>query len=207
MFKLLKVLADEIPAIIEKTEELKILKGIDWIFAIILPIAIIFAIAFYVGYERQNVGKAAGISAHILVGLASTALAIMQRLMFIYLQRKGAIDGSGGQRVIAQIVTGVSFIGAGVVMKNERTIKGITTAATIWTIAALGIILGSGYLILGSIIGIIIILFMLCRDLLRGVNPFKPTNERIQQIKKYSFTKVENKHILSTDDEDIKDIE
>ncbi len=207
MIRLFKSLADKVPAMIERTEELKLLKGDDWIFAIILPIAIIFLIAFYVGYERQNVGKAAGISAHILVGLASTALAIMQRLMFIYLQRKGGIDGSGGQRVIAQIVTGVSFIGAGVVMKNDRTIKGITTAATIWTIAALGIILGSGYLILGSIIGIIIVLFMLLRDLLRGVNPFKPTKERIQQIKKYSFTKINNNHILTTDDEDIKDIE
>ena len=48
---------------------------------------------------------------------------------------------------------------------------------------------------------------MLFRDLIRGVNPFKPTKERIQQIKKYSFTKIDNNHVLTTDDEEIKDIE
>lgn len=141
---------------------------------ILVPLTMAFLIAAYVGLERQNVGKAAGLSAHILVGLSSATIAIMQRFMFQEQILLG-FDSPEGQRVIAQVVTGVGFIGAGVILKdNNHIIRGITTAATIWAVAMICIVIGSGYLILGTISGLVLIIFITLRDLKRGINPLKP---------------------------------
>ncbi len=143
---------------------------------ILLPLAIAFVVSMLVGLERQNVGKAAGISSHILVAIGSTGIAIMQRLMFeqqIFLQESGILINPEGQRVIAQVITGIGFIGAGVILKDSKNvIKGITTAATIWFCAMMGLILGSGYIMIGSILGLFVIVFISLRDFTRGFNPF-----------------------------------
>ncbi len=155
-------------------EEIILENWMDWLMVVFLPLIIVFVVTAYVGLERQNVGKAAGISAHVLVGLSATAIAIIQRLMFIS-QTEAGISDPEGQRVIAQVVTGIGFIGAGVIMKDTHNIiHGITTAATIWFAALLGIVLGSGYILIGSILGGFVMLFMTLRDLKRGVNPFVP---------------------------------
>ncbi len=152
-------------------------------YKMLLPLTISFAIAAVIGLERQNVGKAAGLSSHILVAMGAAGIAIMQRLMFeeqMDLLRLGYAVVPEGQRVIAQVITGVGFIGAGVIMKdNSNIIKGITTAATLWFTAMIGLILGSGFILLGTILGVFVILFILTRDLKRGFNPFsKTSNEK-----------------------------
>lgn len=148
-----------------------------YLLKIFLPLAITFIIALFVGLERQNVGKAAGISSHILVAMASAAIAIMQRLMFdhqVTLQEAGFAIDPEGQRIIAQVITGIGFIGAGVIIKDQsNVIKGITTAATIWATAMVGLILGSGYILTGTTIGVFLVVFIFARDFSRGFNPFK----------------------------------
>jgi len=143
---------------------------------ILLPLGIAFIVSALVGLERQNVGKAAGISSHILVAMGSTGIAIMQRMMFeyhIFLQSTGILVNPEGQRVIAQVVTGIGFVGAGVILKDQKSmIKGITTATTIWFTAMMGLILGSGYILIGSILGLFVIIFISLRDFSRGFNPF-----------------------------------
>ncbi|MCF7931608.1 MAG: MgtC/SapB family protein [Acholeplasmataceae bacterium] len=150
----------------------------DYLMKMVVPLAMTFAIAGLVGLERQNVGKAAGISSHILVAMGASAVAIMQRLMFEYeisLVLSGVAMDPQAQRVIAQVVTGVGFVGAGVIIKDSsNVVKGITTASTIWSTAMLGLILGSGYLVLGTILGIFLVLFIALRDYSRGFSPFRP---------------------------------
>ena len=78
----------------------------------------------------------------------------MQRLMFeqqLVLGSQGVSIDPEQQRVIAQVVTGIGFVGAGVIIKDQaNVVKGITTAATIWVTAMVGLILGSGYILVGS---------------------------------------------------------
>ena len=143
------------------------------LFMILIPILLTYIFAGFVGLERQNVGKAAGLSSHILVGIGSAGIAILQRLMFQYQIAEG-FSNPEGQRVIAQVVTGIGFIGAGAILKDRAHIRGITTAATLWFSAMVGLVLGSGYLMLGSIMGIFMVTLILVRDLVRGFNPFKP---------------------------------
>lgn len=126
--------------------------GIDEILMkIILPLFLTYLVSAFVGLERQNVGKAAGLSSHILVAMGSAGIAIMQRLMFeqqLLLGSQGVSIDPEQQRVIAQVVTGIGFVGAGVIIKDQaNVVKGITTAATIWVTAMVGLILGSGYII------------------------------------------------------------
>jgi putative Mg2+ transporter-C (MgtC) family protein len=142
-----------------------------WIF---VPMVSAFIISWLIGFERQNIGKAAGISPHVLVCVASCAISIMQHMLYDDALANGhAVDS---QRIIAQVVTGIGFIGAGVIMKSSRTIKGLTTASTLWSCAILGLILGYGekYYLLGLILGSFLIGFMYIRDMFRHLNPFKP---------------------------------
>jgi putative Mg2+ transporter-C (MgtC) family protein len=145
---------------------------------VLLPLVITFLVAAFVGLERQNVGKAAGLSSHILVAMGSAGIAIMQRLMFehqIFLQSTGIAIDPEGQRIIAQVITGIGFVGAGVIIKDQsHVVKGITTAATIWFTAMIGLILGSGYIMIGALLGAFVIIFILLRDISRGFNPLKP---------------------------------
>lgn len=154
----------------------------DLLLKVIVPLLIAFVVGAFVGLERQNVGKAAGLSSHILVAMASAGIAIMQRLMFehqLFLESTGVNIDPEGQRVIAQVITGIGFIGAGVILKDQsQVIKGITTAATIWFTAMTGLILGSGYVVIGSILGAFIIIFILARDFSRGFNPLVPRDKR-----------------------------
>lgn len=178
----------------------------DYIFILVIPIVLTFLFSGFVGIERQNMGKAAGVSAHILVALSSAALGIMQRLMLAY--EFSLNEGSfQGQRVIAQVITGIGFIGAGVIMKDKFTVKGLTTAATIWTTAMIGLILGSGYLIVGSLLGLLVSLFILIRDLNRGINPFRPYKVPNHGVRRYRFiSKGDQDDVISEDfhhDEDL----
>lgn len=150
----------------------------EWLYVIILPLAIVFAVTFYIGLERQNVGKAAGISAHVLVGLGALMISLVQRIMY-YDQINAGVDPEG-QRVIAQVVSGIGFIGAGVIMKdNKSIIHGITTAATLWFSALLGIVCGSGHLWEGAFFGLFVIIFITIRDLKRGFNPLRAQKNSI----------------------------
>ena len=142
-------------------------------YVILLPLFLTSVIAYFIGFERQKIGKAAGISSHMLVAFASAAIAIMQRLLYEYEIQQLGMTEVQTQRIIAQVLTGIGFIGAGVILKEKGSIKGITTATTIWSSAIIGLILGSGFLVLGLIVGLFIFLFIFLRDLARGFNPFR----------------------------------
>lgn len=112
-----------------------------------------------VGNERQRREKPAGMRTLILVSLGSAAFTMAS---FVFTSNTG---DSG--RVAAQIVTGIGFLGAGVIMRGRGIISGATTAAMIWLTAAMGVIVGSGYPIAGLGVSI------LTRLVLAVVNKFE----------------------------------
>lgn len=89
-----------------------------------------------VGVERQLHGKPAGVRTSMLICLGTT--------MFVRLGGLVALGGGDPTRVLAQIVTGVGFIGAGVMLAREGLVRGVTSAAVIWMLAAIGSIVGVG---------------------------------------------------------------
>lgn len=151
--------------------ELQVFQSGDFWFQVILPMAIALFFGFLIGLERQNIGKSAGISAHILIAMSTAVIGIVQLYMY---KAQGADSSADNQRLIAQVLPGVGFIGAGVIMKGGKTIIGLTTAATIWATAMMGLVAGSGYYITASIFGTFLVLFIYLRDMKRGINPFIP---------------------------------
>lgn len=98
-----------------------------------------------IGYERSYNGRAAGMRLYGLVCMASTALTVfVGHAPFWFGGTAGAI-AADPTRVVQGVVTGIGFLGAGVIMKDGLSISGLTTAASIWAASAIGILLGVGF--------------------------------------------------------------
>ncbi|CAM3650024.1 MgtC/SapB family protein [Erysipelothrix urinaevulpis] len=117
-----------------------------------------------IGYEREMNESSAGIKTHIIVGVSSTMIAIVQLLLTqqIYHQNLAMGDittglGSDPTRLIAQVISGIGFLGTGTIIVTKRHVSGLTTAASIWTVAIIGITLGMGMYPL-AIIGFLFII-------------------------------------------------
>lgn len=97
-----------------------------------------------VGYERQSHNKSAGLRTHILVSLGSCLVMILSININIGITGSTNWDAT---RLAAQVISGIGFLGAGSIMANRQgfTVSGLTTAASLWVIAAIGLATGSGY--------------------------------------------------------------
>jgi putative Mg2+ transporter-C (MgtC) family protein len=98
-----------------------------------------------IGYERQLHGRPAGLRTHLIVALASTTFMIVST-HFVYFQHYGkedlvAVDSS---RIAASVVTGIGFLGAGAILRTGISVQGLTTAAGLWLVAAIGLSAGAG---------------------------------------------------------------
>ncbi|MCD8916235.1 MgtC/SapB family protein [Staphylococcus simulans] len=109
-----------------------------------------------IGYERTQRLKAAGIRTHILVAAASALFLIVSKYGFndILAQNNISFDPS---RIGAQVVSGISFIGAGTILIRHQSINGLTTAAGIWITSGIGMALGSGLYFIGIVSTILIV--------------------------------------------------
>lgn len=99
-----------------------------------------FVLSAVIGIERERQFKSAGLRTHILVGLGSALFTLVSAYGFASLGL-GAVDPS---RIAAQVVTGIGFVGAGVIFVNRGNVVGLTTAASIWVTAAVGMACGAG---------------------------------------------------------------
>ena len=101
-----------------------------------------------IGSERTKKYKGAGIRTHMIVALGAALFVIVSRYGFIDVVAPEGVQVDVA-RVASNVVTGVSFLGAGLINKHGDSIQGLTTAAGIWVVAALGLAIGSGLYVLG----------------------------------------------------------
>lgn len=94
----------------------------------------------FIGMEREHVGKAAGMRTYSLVAMGSTLFTLISIRGFENIE--GNLDPS---RIAGQVVMGIGFLGAGLIMHHGVRVKGLTTAAALWTVAAIGIAVGIGW--------------------------------------------------------------
>lgn len=106
----------------------------------LLLLLLAFVLSAVIGVERERQFKSAGLRTHILVGLGSALFTLVSAYGFASLGL-GAVDPS---RIAAQVVTGIGFVGAGVIFVNRGNVVGLTTAASIWVTAAVGMASGAG---------------------------------------------------------------
>ena len=128
-----------------------------------LIIRVLFAtiIGAVVGAEREHKNRPAGLRTHVLVCIGACTIALIECLYTIGLngQTDGHITYNFG-RLCAQVISGIGFLGAGTIFMQQRKIGGLTTAASVWNIACLGLASGYGYYWM-SILGCLVVLAVL----------------------------------------------
>lgn len=134
-------------------------------FTIIIKLLLAALCGALIGMEREKHGRPAGLRTHLLVALASCLMMIISESVYL---KYGLIPGTSilridPSRIAAQIVAGIGFIGAGVILKDGLTVRGLTTAACLWLAAGIGMGFGMGiYLptIVSTIIAISALIFL-----------------------------------------------
>lgn len=112
---------------------------------ILFRVVLAVLLAFIPGIERELTGKFAGLRTHILVCLGACVFTLISIYGFqTTVNTAGVITQNDPARIAAQIITGIGFIGAGTVMRHGSSVSGITTAATLWVCAAIGMCCGCG---------------------------------------------------------------
>ena len=100
-------------------------------------------VGMVIGTEREYTNRPAGMRTHILVALGACAVMITGQLIFVQYRALGGTPDPS--RLSAQVITGVGFLGAGTILREGTIVKGLTTAASLWAVACLGIAAGGGY--------------------------------------------------------------
>lgn len=120
-----------------------------------------------IGYDREQKNHPAGIRTHILVCVGACLIALMQQeICMQVINTQQSIPGIKGviradpARLIAQVVSGIGFLGAGTIVVTRHSVTGLTTAASLWATACIGLAIGMGYYQI-AIIGVLVVLLVL----------------------------------------------
>ena len=150
----------------------------------IIKIAVAFALGALLGLEREYRSKPAGFRTLIMITVGATVFTILSY----------RIGSATPDRIAANIITGIGFIGAGVIFKEGMKVSGMTTASTIWIAAAIGMSIGYGayYLAAGVTVLVLIILMLLAK--------LETSFDRFHQVKFYKIS-------FSVDDYSIDELE
>ena len=157
------------------------LPTLDWSEAL-LRLALAAALGAAIGLEREIREREAGLRTHLLVALGSALFTIAGAYGFHdFLVSGGNVVRTDPTRVAAQIVTGIGFLGAGAIIRQGLSVRGLTTAATLWVVAAVGLATGAGYYS-GAVIAtalVLIALYPLRIIAYRVVQRFRPEDGRL----------------------------
>ena len=111
--------------------------------SVVLRLTCAMVVGIVIGLEREYTHRPAGLRTHILVTLGACVVSILGEMLFLHYAALGATPDPA--RLSAQVITGVGFLGAGTIMKEGVNVKGLTTAASVWAVACLGIAAGFGF--------------------------------------------------------------
>jgi len=124
---------------------------------VIVRLLLSTVLAGLIGLERESLHRPAGFRTHILVCTGSTLTMLLSFYLFDLFAGKTTADPA---RLGAQVISGIGFLGAGTILKEGLTIKGLTTAASLWAVACIGLAVGAGFYT-GAIIATLLVFFTL----------------------------------------------
>ncbi|HEX3049082.1 MAG TPA: MgtC/SapB family protein [Aggregatilineaceae bacterium] len=110
-------------------------------FEALVPIAVALVLSSVIGLDREWRRSAAGIRTHMLVGMGAALVMVMGRELY---------GEDGSSRLAQNVITGIGFLGAGVILRNEHTVHQLTTAASIWLVAMIGLAAGAELYVLAG---------------------------------------------------------
>ena len=140
----------------------------------IIQIVLVVILAGIIGYERERIHRPAGLRTHIIVGIGALIFSLLSVKLF----------PDDPARVISNIVTGIGFLGAGTIFREKDVVKGLTTAASLWATAAVGVALALGEYTLAIVSSLVIFLVLDAKSIPFLSNLFwSPEKERKKSVK------------------------
>jgi len=196
------------------------------VYEVAIRLALAVVVGGLIGYEREYKNRPAGFRTHILVCLGAAITSMIQlysvqdatNMIIMHPELANAMKVDIG-RLGAQVITGVGFLGAGTIIHEKGSIKGLTTAASIWTVACVGLAVGLGYYtltILSTIVVFIVLVFLKTFEarLFKNKNIFKleiqyvNRKNMVEKLEKYfegAGIKVKNIEFLIEDEDEQSD--
>ncbi len=173
----------------------------------LIRIASAIVIGGIIGFEREKHNRPAGLRTHILVCLGACVITILESTIAVRVGQ-GSLDSGNITinvgRIAAQVVSGVGFLGAGTIVLSQRKISGLTTAASLWNAACLGLAVGYGFYFLAIVSCVLVLLVLALLSRLIRVNTekrvevkFVHRTETMEFIN--GFFEEKNVHILDLD--------
>lgn len=112
------------------------------------------ALGSLLGWQRHHIGKAAGMRTYAMVSLGSTLFTLLSL----------SVSSGDPSRIASQILTGIGFIGAGTIIHKRNSIEGLTTAASLWAVAAIGMTVGFGWYVQAIIAAILMFIVLAVKN-------------------------------------------
>lgn len=167
--------------------------SVDVNVVIVLNLVGALLLGIVVGYERAYRGRAAGMRTYGLVCMASAALTVVVGYPGYWYGGHMMSSSGDPTRVIQGIVTGIGFLGAGVIMKDGLNISGLTTAASIWACSAIGVLVGIGFYAAAILLTVICALSMI---LVSRLEQWLPSHPAIGVVLRFQKGFVPQEHAL-----------
>ena len=160
-----------------------------WHFVVRLVVSIICGVV--IGIERKTRSKEAGIRTHAIVCMAACLFMIISKYMTTAQFNEYGQSGDPS-RIASTVVTGIGFLGAGIIMYRRDVMYGLTTAAGVWATAAIGMAIGAGFVVLGAIATVLILILQIFFHL--PIKAFSTTHLSVIKMQVW----LENDEILDT---------
>ena len=148
----------------------------------LIRILIALACGGIIGYEREHKNRPAGLRTHMLVCIGAALVMIVSQYLF----EKYSPGVTDPARLGAQVISGIGFLGAGTIIRDRFSVKGLTTAATLWVVACIGLAIGSGYYLMGIIVTVIIFPALILMRKLESALKIKPSKAKLKITAQYS---------------------
>ena len=136
--------------------QITFLTQLDWLIRLILAGVCGYAI----GYERNSRSKNAGTRTHLIVAMSAALMISVSKYGFMDIISTHGVN-LDPSRIAAQIVSGIGFLGAGMIFVHDQSVNGLTTAAGIWATSGIGMAIGSGLYFIGIVATLLILLFQI----------------------------------------------
>lgn len=122
-----------------------------------------------IGFERKNRSKDAGVRTHCMVACASALMMVLSKYAYSdVMSQYGDLMKIDPSRIASGVVSGIGFLGAGMIFVHKKTVTGLTTAAGVWATAGIGMAIGSGMFLTGGAATVIILLIQIILHLTQG---------------------------------------
>lgn len=149
-----------------------------------------------IGFERKNRSKEAGVRTHCLVACASALMMILSKYAYFDLMQYSEFVKLDPSRVAAGVVSGIGFLGAGMIFVHKKTVTGLTTAAGVWATSGIGMAIGAGMYLIGGAATLIILLIQVVLHLTPRLRAHQEVSEAKNKVSANPLTAIRQGELI-----------